>query len=162
MAGKLTLGRGIGKRTGSVRNDTTADWPIRPAEVWVRLGAVPMLLAAVWSHARLGWLPSLGLIMAVVGMALALPRLQPVVRQSTSWAARVCLAERLWFGPGRAELPLDNQPALRFLFSFSMTTLVGAVLTSALNLLDSTILLAATSLSARLVFQALLAGSLQR
>lgn len=162
MADKRILGRNIGMRTEGAGEDTRADWPIRPAEIWVRLGAVPMLLAAVWSHTRLGWLPSLGLITVVVGMAFALSRLQPAVRQTTNWAARVCLAERLWFGPGRASLPMADQPKLRFLFSFSMTTLVGAVLTSALNLLESTILLAATSLSARLVFQAVLAGSLRR
>ncbi len=162
MADKLTLRRGAQRRSEAVRDEAMTDWPIRPVEVWMRLGAVPMLLAAVWSHSRLGWLPSLGLIAAVVAMALTLPRLQPAVRQPRTWAARVCLAERLWFGPGRARLAPDHQPVLRFLFSFSMTTLLGAILTSALNLLDSTILLAATSLSARLVFQALLAGSLRR
>lgn len=162
MMDKRILRQGVGKRTEDAGDDTRVDWPIRPAEVWVRLGAVPMLLAAVWSHTRLGWLPSLGLIAVVVGMTFTLSRLQPAVRQPASWAARVCLAERLWFGPERARLPMADQPKLRFLFSFSMTTLVGAILTSALNLLESTILLAATSLSARLVFQAILAGSLRR
>lgn len=149
-----------GKKPAHGRTERRAGpaWPLRPVEVWTRFFAVPLLLAAVWSHGRLGWAASLGLMAGVVALALGLPLLQPAVKRPTGWAGRVCHAERLWFGQEGLQ-----RPALpRFLFGFSTATLIGAVWTATLNLLGPTVFLAAMTLSARLAFQALLAASLRR
>jgi len=173
MAERLHTNRTAARRDMDP-DDGHSSWSLRPVEVWVRLAAVPLLLAAVWSHSLLGWAASLGLMVCVVGLALGLPLLQPARTGPTgqsgqsgqsiwsSWAGRVCLAEQLWFSTQREQLPIANQSLPRFLFGFSMSTLVGAVWAAYLNRLDATLLLAAATLSARLAFQIMLAASLRR
>ena len=161
MEQRTTIGGKIGARKREAGHGVKEQVRLRPAEVWTRLAAVPLLLASAWSHTLLGWAASLALMAAVVALALGLPLLQPAVERPVGWAGRVCLAERLWFSRGRKHLAIADAPLPRFLFGFSTATLVGAVWAATLNLLGATLFLAAASLTAKLAFQDLLAESLR-
>ena len=75
-----------------------------PWSVWTRFTALPLLLAAVWSHAVLGWgaLLPVALVLAWIWVN---PRAFPPPRSTESWAARATFGERLWLDRNRRVVP---------------------------------------------------------
>jgi hypothetical protein len=78
-----------------------------PWSVWTRVASLPILLAAVWSHAWIGaW--------ALVPVALVLlwlwlnPRLFPAPVRRESWSARATFGERVWLNRAAVPIPADH------------------------------------------------------
>ena len=81
-----------------------------PWSVWTRVASLPFLLAAVWSHAWLGWPAAAGLIALVIAWLWVNPRLFPPPRTTASWAARTTLGERVWLN--RSIVPIPRHHAV--------------------------------------------------
>ncbi|MGF1629982.1 MAG: DUF6653 family protein [Kiloniellaceae bacterium] len=75
-----------------------------PWSVWTRFAALPVLLAAIWSHAVLGW-GALFPIAAVLIWIWVNPRAFGEPRSTDSWAARATFGERLWLDRKRLVIP---------------------------------------------------------
>lgn len=101
-----------------------------PWSVWTRATALPLLLAAIWSHAVLGW-------GALVPLAAALtwtwvnPRVFREPRSTDSWASRATFGERLWLERKRRVIPRRHRHAPTILATLSglgfLVALAGAV-----------------------------------
>jgi hypothetical protein len=79
-----------------------------PWSVWTRVASLPLLLAAVWSHNRLGpW--------ALVPVALVIlwlwlnPRLFPAPARTDTWSAMATFGERVWLN--RKNVPIPEHQA---------------------------------------------------
>ncbi|MGD1878426.1 MAG: DUF6653 family protein [Kiloniellaceae bacterium] len=111
-------------------DDATWARHANPWSVWTRASALPLLLAAVWSHAVLGW-------GALVPVAVALawiwtnPRVFPAPRSTDSWASRVTFGERLWLKRARLVIPRRHRHAPAVLTALSgvgfVVSLWGAI-----------------------------------
>jgi hypothetical protein len=66
-----------------------------PASVWTRFAVLPLLAAAVWSRAWIGWW-SLVPIALVVAFAAVNPLLFPPPGSTRNWASMAVLGERVW------------------------------------------------------------------
>jgi hypothetical protein len=75
-----------------------------PWSVWTRFSALPLLLAAIWSHAVLGWGAVLPVAAALVWIWIN-PRAFPSPRSTDSWPARATFGERLWLDRRRRVIP---------------------------------------------------------
>jgi hypothetical protein len=75
-----------------------------PWSVWTRFSALPLLLAAIWSHDVLGW-SAIVPVAAVLVWIWVNPRAFPAPRSTASWAARATFGERLWLDRKRQVVP---------------------------------------------------------
>ena len=75
-----------------------------PWSVWTRTSGLPLLLAAIWSHAVLGWGALLPLA-AVLAWIWLNPRAFRPPRSTDSWASRATFGERLWLERKRRVIP---------------------------------------------------------
>lgn len=115
-----------------------------PWSVWTRVASLPFLLAAIWSHTRLGWLAAVPVGLVVVWLWLN-PRIFPPPRTTTSWASRATLGERVWLARDRVPIPGHHARAARLLAAASGLTFVAAITGAVLN--DLALTAAAGSLS---------------
>jgi hypothetical protein len=81
-----------------------------PWSVWTRYTVLPLLTAAVWSRAWLGW-------WALVPVALAVawtwvnPRLFAPPASTASWASKAVLGERVWLNRAQVPVPPHHRRA---------------------------------------------------
>ena len=106
-----------------------------PWSVWTRVATLPVLLAAVWSHAWLGaWaLVPVGLVLVWVFVN---PRLFPPPARTDTWSAKATFGERVWLNRAAVPVPAHHVRVVRVLSAAggvaAVAALAGAVLNDAL------------------------------
>lgn len=75
-----------------------------PVSVWTRFAVVPLLAAAVWSRAWIGWWSLLPVALVLVFMVVN-PRLFPPPRSTSNWASKAVLGERVYANRNTVEIP---------------------------------------------------------
>ncbi|MFL4995572.1 MAG: DUF6653 family protein [Microvirga sp.] len=106
-----------------------------PWSVWTRVASLPLLLAAVWSHAWLG-------IWALVPVALVVlwlwlnPRLFQAPATRNGWSAKATFGERVWLNRKAVPIPEHHARAAHILTAISAAgfalALIGALLNDVL------------------------------
>lgn len=81
-----------------------------PWSVWTRFAAIPLMLAAIWSRAWIGWWCLLPIAIVIVWLFVNPSAFPPV--EPRSWAARGIYGERVW-ASDRSQVPPDHRPVLR-------------------------------------------------
>jgi hypothetical protein len=102
-----------------------------PWSVWTRVASLPLLLAAIWSHAWLG-LWALAPVALVILWLWLNPRLFPAPARTDTWSARATFGERVWLNRKAVPIPDHHAGAANILTAVSaagfVVALVGAVL----------------------------------
>jgi hypothetical protein len=104
----MTLERGI---AALFRLDDEA-WRrhANPWSVILRNTALPLLIAAFWSRAWLGWWAVAPVVAALLWTWLN-PRLFPPPRSYDSWTSRAVLGERIWLNRDAVPVPAHHRRA---------------------------------------------------
>jgi hypothetical protein len=78
-----------------------------PWSVWTRVASLPLLLAAIWSHAWIGiWsVLAVGLVAAWFWLN---PRLFPAPCRTDTWSARATFGERVWLNRSAVPVPAHH------------------------------------------------------
>ncbi|WP_322517759.1 DUF6653 family protein [Rhodopseudomonas palustris] len=92
----------------AVLSDETWKRHANPWSVWTRYAAFPVLIAAIWSRAWLGWwaLAPIGLTIAWLAYN---PRAFPPPASTDNWASKAVLGERIWVALQRDEVPAQHR-----------------------------------------------------
>lgn len=80
-----------------------------PLSVITRYSSIPLLIAAIWSRAWLGWWCLLPIAAVAIWIWLN-PRLFPVPASTENWASKAVLGERVWLN--RKTMPIPAHHAL--------------------------------------------------
>lgn len=109
-----------------------------PWSVWTRVASLPLLLAAIWSHA---WLGAWALApVALVFLWLWLnPRLFPPPARTDTWSARATFGERVWLNRKCIPIPGHHARMAHVLTAISALGFAVAVAGALLNDLPATI-----------------------
>ena len=107
---------------------------VNPWSVWTRYGALPLLIAGVWSRAWIGWC-SLIPILAIVSWIWLNPRVFPRPASTNNWASKAVLGERVWLNRVEVPIPQHHQRFVRVLNI--VTGFGGLVLLYGLVVLDA-------------------------
>ncbi len=83
-------------------SDETRERHANPWSVWTRYGALPILIAAIWSHVWVEWWSLIPILMTVLWIWLN-PRVFPRPISTKNWASKAVLGERVWLN--RIALP---------------------------------------------------------
>ena len=75
-----------------------------PLSVWTRFAGVPLLAAAVWSRAWIGWWSLLPIALCLVFIVVN-PLLFPTPHSTRNWASRGVFGERVWSERDEVEIP---------------------------------------------------------
>jgi hypothetical protein len=89
-------------------NEQTWERHASPWSVWTRAASLPLLLAAIWSHAWIGIWALAPLLLVVLWLWLN-PRLFPAPARKDSWSARATFGERVWLN--RKDVPIPHHHA---------------------------------------------------
>ena len=84
-----------------------------PWSVWTRYGALPLLIAAIWSRAWWGWgalLPT-AIVLAWIWLN---PRVFPKPASTNNWASKAVLGERVWLNRQQVPIPEHHNPVILF------------------------------------------------
>ena len=85
----------------------------RHANKWsviTRFASVPLIVAAIWSHASIGWWALLPFA-AVAFWIWINPRLFPVPASTDNWASKAVLGERVWLNRKTIAIPRHHEVA---------------------------------------------------
>jgi hypothetical protein len=109
-----------------------------PWSVWTRVASLPLLLAAVWSHAWLGiW--SLVPVTLVILWLWINPRLFPRPNRTDTWSAMATLGERVWLNRKSVAIPAHHARMAHLLTAISAMGFAVALAGAFLNDLPPTI-----------------------
>ena len=75
-----------------------------PWSVWTRVASMPFLLAAVWSHSRLGAWALVPVFLVVLWLWLN-PRLFPPPARTDRWSSKATFGERVWLNRKSIAIP---------------------------------------------------------
>jgi hypothetical protein len=75
-----------------------------PMSVWSRFAVVPLLAAAIWSRAWIGWYSLIPVALALTWMVVN-PLFFPVPRSTRNWASKGVFGERVYAERNTVELP---------------------------------------------------------
>ncbi len=79
-----------------------------PLSVWTRYSVLPLMLAAIWSHAWLGWPAAIGLLAVTAAWGWLNPRAFPPPSSTDNWASRAVLGERIWLARKAVPIPAHH------------------------------------------------------
>lgn len=79
-----------------------------PWSVWTRFTALPLLVAAVWSRAWIGWWSLVPVVASVVWIWLN-PHVFPRPPSTDNWASRAVLGERVWLNRKAVPVPARHR-----------------------------------------------------
>lgn len=85
-----------------------------PWSVWTRYGALPVLIAAIWSRVWIGWWSLIPILATIIWIWLN-PRVFPRPDSTKSWASRAVLGERVWLNRNVIPIPDHHSKAVRIL-----------------------------------------------
>ncbi|TWI92673.1 hypothetical protein JM93_00216 [Roseibium hamelinense] len=126
---------------------------IHPAAAYLRVLALPLLAAAVWSHTLFGAGPATGMSAATVLLLLIAPRFFPAASGTPGWAAKSLYGERMWLNRINLPIPEDDARSALILFLTALTGLLimiwGALAANALVCLPALLV----AVIARFAFQ---------
>ncbi len=103
-----------------------------PWSVWTRVASLPLLLAAVWSHAWLG-LWALAPVALVILWLWLNPRLFPAPARTDTWSARATFGERVWLNRKAVPIPDHHARAANILTAVSAAGFAAALVGAFLN-----------------------------
>ncbi|MGD9784683.1 MAG: DUF6653 family protein [Hyphomicrobiaceae bacterium] len=97
-----------------------------PWSVWTRVVSLPLLLAAVWSHAWLGWWSALPIGLVMLWLWLN-TRLFTPPATTDSWASRGTFGERVWLNRVNVPIPPHHARVAALLTALSAVSFVAAL-----------------------------------
>jgi hypothetical protein len=103
-----------------------------PWSVWTRVASLPLLLAAVWSHAWLGWGAAVPILLVTAWLWLN-PRLFPAPARTDTWSAKATFGERVWLNRAAVPIPAHHGRVAALLAAASGIGFILALLGAALN-----------------------------
>jgi hypothetical protein len=117
-------------------DDRTWERHASPWSVWTRVASLPLLLAAVWSHAWFGLWSVLPIGLVVTWLWLN-PRLFPAPDRTDTWSAKATFGERVWLNRNAVPIPAHHARMALVLSGASgvgfLVALTGAVLNDGLT-----------------------------
>jgi len=92
---------------------TDAVWErhTNPWSVWTRYGALPLLIAAIWSRVWLGWGAIAPTLVVILWIWLN-PRIFPKPKTTRQWASKAVLGERIWMNQKQVPIPPHHHPVI--------------------------------------------------
>ncbi len=87
---------------------------VNPWSVWTRYGALPLLIAGVWSRAWIEWWSLIPILATVLWIWLN-PRVFPRPASTKNWASKAVLGERVWLNRMEVPIPEHHQRFIRVL-----------------------------------------------
>lgn len=119
----MTLERRIA--TAFALNERTWLRHASPWSVWTRNTVMPLLIAAVWSRAWIGWWCLLPIVAALAWNWIN-PLLFPPPKHMRAWASQAVLGERVWLARKEVPVPAHHRTAPQVL---SAVAAIGALFT---------------------------------
>ena len=113
-------------------DDTTWARHASPWSVWTRVLSLPPLLAAIWSHAWLGWWAVVPIGIIVLWLWLN-PRLFAPPEHTDTWASKATFGERVWLNRARVPVPAHHSRIATLLTALSGISFFAAVYGAAIN-----------------------------
>jgi len=98
-----------------------------PWSVYTRATALPLLIAALWSRAWLGWPGALALCAIAVAWTWFNPRLFPPPASTKNWASEAVLGERIWLNRQHVAVPPHHRTLPHILSGLSALGMIPIV-----------------------------------
>jgi hypothetical protein len=102
-----------------------------PWSVWTRVATFPLVLAAIWSRAWIGWW-ALAPVGAVVVWLWLNPRLFRPPRRTDNWASKATFGERVWLNRASVPIPAHHRRAATILSAISGAGFAAAMVGAAM------------------------------
>ncbi len=107
---------GIEKAAANFFQMSDAVWErhANPWSVWTRYPCLPLLALAVWSHAWIGWMNMIPIVLICFWIWFN-PRVFTKPRTTDHWASKAVLGERILLKHTKSGIPAHHQRAIRAL-----------------------------------------------